>query len=358
MIIDFNRYNGGGGSGSGVTPQEVQAQIDSALTYYWESGETKDYVDGAVSGISFDGYYTSGETDEAIAQAVAPFYTSGQTDEKISQAVAPFYTSAQTDEVIAQAVSGLATEQYVQDALSGVNLENYWTSAETEEAIVSKNYVTSAQVETQIEAKNYVNSGDVKSQVEAYNYATVSQIPTVPTSNTAFTNDAGYITDAAIENLVTSAQVKTQIEGYNYVTSGEVETQITNKNYITDQALTAYTPTSGFATVNGSAITNGGNLVIQGGGGGDMSAYWTSAQTQSAITSVSGNLQTQIDTIDTVASDALNDLNGRFNLLSASTVTSQEIRSIVKIEQSDYDTLVAQSATSQTTLYMVVPDAQ
>lgn len=31
-------------------------------------------------------------------------------------------------------------------------------------------------------------------------------------------------------------------------------------------ALTAYTPTTGFATINNSAITEGGNLVIQGGG--------------------------------------------------------------------------------------------
>lgn len=78
MIISFNRYNGGGGSGSGVTPQEVQAQIDSALTYYWESGETKDYVDGAVSGIDLSNYYTSAQTDSAITAAVA-----GKADAKI-----------------------------------------------------------------------------------------------------------------------------------------------------------------------------------------------------------------------------------------------------------------------------------
>ena len=66
MIIDFNRYNGGGGSGSGVTPEQVQEQIESALTPYWESGETKDYVDEAVSGISLDGYWTSAETQSAI----------------------------------------------------------------------------------------------------------------------------------------------------------------------------------------------------------------------------------------------------------------------------------------------------
>lgn len=329
MIIDFNRYNGGGGSGSGVTPQDVQAQINSALTPYWESGETKDYVDGAVSGISLEGYATSGDMQSAFTlisetQQVAAAglnQLEGRIDELSGATpdLSAYYTSAQTEAAIAQAVSGLATEQYVQDAISGVNMDNYWTSAETQDAIdealsaytpttgfstingsaitnggnivisgpdvsnyvtsaqvetqiVEKNYVTSAQVETQIEAKNYVNSGDVKSQVEAYNYATVSQIPTVPTSNTAFTNDAGYITDAAIENLVTSAQVETQI----------------------DTKAAAYTPTSGFSTINGSAITNGGNIVIEGGA--DMSAYYTSAQTEDAITSKNYITSAQVET--------------------------------------------------------------
>lgn len=282
MIIDFNRYNGGGGSSSGVTPQDVQAQIDSALTPYWESGETKDYVDSAVSGISLDGYYTS---------------------------------------------------------------------AQTEEAITSKNYVTSAQVETQMVAKNYVNSGDVKSQVEAYNYATVSQIPTVPTSNTAFTNDAGYITDAAIENLVTSAQVETQI----------------------DTKAAAYTPTSGFSTINGSAITNGGNIVIQAGGG-DMSNYWNSAETKTYVDSAATNLQNQIDTVDEVVSQALVDLNNRVDEISASTpdlspywtsaqtntaisaatqdmVTSTDVRNMVKLSQAAYDQL---SVKDPETFYIIV----
>ena len=118
----------------------------------------------------------------------------------------------------------------------GADMSAYYTSAQTEDAITSKNYVTSAQVETQIEAKNYVNSGDVKSQVEAYNYATVSQIPTVPTSNTAFTNDAGYITDAAIENLVTSAQVETQITSKGYATVSQIPTVPTSNTAFTNDA--------------------------------------------------------------------------------------------------------------------------
>ena len=52
MIIDFNRYNGGGGSGSGVTPEQVEQQINSALTPYWDSAETQDAIDEAISGFT------------------------------------------------------------------------------------------------------------------------------------------------------------------------------------------------------------------------------------------------------------------------------------------------------------------
>ena len=440
MIV--NKYaNGGGGSSSGVTPAQVQTLIDSSLVPYWESGETKDYVDGAVSGISLEGYATSGDMQSAftlisetqqVAAAglnqlegridelsgntpdISAYWTSAETknyvDDKVVSAetqvaqsfanldanviqpmqgdirelsgiteeihdnfsaytpttgfstingsaitnggniviqggadMSAYYTSAQTEAAIAQAVSGLATEQYVQDALSGVNMDNYYTSAQTEEAITSKNYVTSAQVETQmvaknyitsadtanfvtstqvetqileknyvtsaqvetqIEAKNYVNSGDVKSQVETYNYATVSQIPTVPTSNTAFTNDAGYITDAAIENLVTSAQVETQI----------------------DTKAAAYTPTSGFSTINGSAITNGGNIVIEGGA--DMSGYWNSAETLDAISAATSG---KADAANTTA-NTVNNMFPKWNEQGIITgSTAQAVGSFIKV---------------------------
>ena len=173
MIINF--YNqGGGGSGSGMTPQQVQQQIDTSLTPYWDSGETKDYVDSAdtiiyasavtytdnavsglasedyvdsgntrvyasavsytdqaVSGlaseayvqealadIDLSGYYTSGETDDAISEALAPYYTSAQTDEKIASADTIIYASAVT--YVDNAVSGLATEEYVDNQISDI----------------------------------------------------------------------------------------------------------------------------------------------------------------------------------------------------------------------------------------------
>jgi len=211
MIIDFNRYNGGGGSSSGVTPAQVQQQINSALTPYWESGETKDYVDGAVSGISLEGYATSGDMQSA-------FTLISETQSAITAVEDHLFD---VEQVTASALTELH-DGLLEVSARTVDMSDYWTSAQTEEAITSKNYVTSAQAETQIVSKN-------------------------------------YITSAETANFVTSAQVETQIEA----------------------KAAAYTPTSGFSTINGSAITNGGNIVIEGGA--DMSAYYTSAQTEEAI---------------------------------------------------------------------------
>lgn len=72
----------------------------------------------------------------------------------------------------------------------------------------------------------------------------------IPTSNTAFTNEAGYVEESEIEDFVTSADTKTQIEGYNYVTSAQTKTQIENYNYITSAAAQTQinTTLNGYAT--------------------------------------------------------------------------------------------------------------
>ena len=59
---------------------------------------------------------------------------------------------------------------------------------------------------------------------------------------------------------------------------------------VKDANLSAYTPTSGFSTINGSAITNGGNIVISGGGsgGGETVIELTQAQ-YDALTAYSEN---------------------------------------------------------------------
>lgn len=269
MIISFNRYNGGGGSSSAVTPEQVQQQINSALTPYWESGETKDYVDGAVSGISLDGYYTSAQTQSAITAALEDLDLSNYATSGDMQSA--FTLIQETQQV---AAAGLNQLEGRIDELSGssVDMSAYYTSAQTENAITSKNYVTSAQVETQILEKNYV----------------------------------------------ASAQVETQI----------------------DTKAAAYTPTSGFATINGSAITNGGNITVADP---DMSEYWTSAETKAQI----DELADELSEVELVASTSINDIKDNM-------VSSAYINTIWRGSQSEYDTLVLNNQIDNNTLYVIL----
>lgn len=207
---------------SGATPD---------LSAYWTSAETQNAIDEALSAYTPTSGFstingsaiTNGGNIVISDPDVSNYVTSAQVETQIVEK--NYVTSAQVE-------TQIVSKNYITSA----DTANFVTSTQVETQILEKNYVTSAQVETQIEAKNYVNSGDVKSQVEAYNYATVSQIPTVPTSNTAFTNDAGYITDAAIENLVTSAQVETQITSKGYATVSQIPTVPTSNTAFTNDA--------------------------------------------------------------------------------------------------------------------------
>ena len=57
--------------------------------------------------------------------------------------------------------------------------------------------------------------------------------------------------------------------------------------------FSAYTPTTGFSTINGSAITNGGDIVIQGGGGGSTEEI--ELPIAAAITDLKGNIEARLN---------------------------------------------------------------
>lgn len=116
MIISF-KGNGGGS----VTTGEVQTMIDASLAGYYTSGQTDSAIDDAVSGkadtSAFTNYYTSGETNNAISTALGDYYTSGETDAAISDAisdinfdklasVSAFPQSANTGDVVAKTTEG------------------------------------------------------------------------------------------------------------------------------------------------------------------------------------------------------------------------------------------------------------
>mgnify|MGYP007053682815 CR=1 FL=1 len=82
-------------------------------------------------------------------------------------------------------------------------------------------------------------------------------IPTVPTSNTAFTNDAGYITIDAISGKVDTSTYNTYTAATDTAIAGKQDNLVSGTN---------------IKTINNESILGEGNITIEGGGGKAVSA--------------------------------------------------------------------------------------
>ena len=138
-----------------------------------------------------------------------------------------YYTKFQIDKMLEEIESGIT---------SGCCI----TPEEVESAITSAMTIVEGEIpslsgyatEQWVLDKHYITGVDLS------DYALKSEIPTIPTSNTAFTNDAGYLTE--------------------------------------------HQP---IKTINGNSLIGTGDIEIGTGGTIDLSNYYTTAETQSAITS-------------------------------------------------------------------------
>ena len=296
---------------------------------------------GFITDAALSGYATEQYVDNSV---------SGKVD---NSALTQYYTSAQTDTAIQNATNGLASEEWVNNQgflKEHQSLSAYSTTEQMNQAIGSATAATTGWVESQgylkehqslsaytptsgfstINGSAITEGGNIVVEETPYSGGTNIDITnhiisvtgiTIPTSNTAFTNDAGYVNSGQaqtqIDNAVSGKQ-DTLVSGENIKTinnqsllgSGNIEIQgggetysagegigidadniisvtgnyetiveITQAEYnaltsydknttyvITDAPavnLSAYTPTSGFSTINGNVITDGGNLVIE-----------------------------------------------------------------------------------------------
>ena len=131
----------------------------------------------------------------------------------------------------------------------------------------SPEYATKNELENAIE--NEVIRADEK-------YAAKTDL--LPYATTGWVESQDFATkewtDGQIQSAITSETERTE-ETYQkksemviYSTTNEVENMINNavSGKMDTSAMSAYTKTENFATINGSAITEGGNIVIEGGG--------------------------------------------------------------------------------------------
>lgn len=119
-----------------------------------------------------------------------------------------------------------------------------------------------------IEGKVY--SAGTNIEIDSANTISVTGI-TVPTKVSDLENDEHFATTGWVESqhyltehqslsaYSTTNEVESMVSAATAATTGWVESQGYLKEH---QSLSAYTPTSGFSTINGSAITSGGNITI------------------------------------------------------------------------------------------------
>ena len=263
---------------------EETYQKKSEMGIYSTTNEVENMIDGAVSGKMDTSAMSAYTKTEDFATINGSAITSGGN---LVIEATPYTAGTNidiTDHIIS--VTGITLPTKVSEL---VNDSGYITTADTQ------NFVTSGDVQTQINdsISGKADSSAVTAQISEVKQEIEAEIPTKVSS---LENDL---------NFVNSGDVKTQVESYNYINSGQAQTQIDNSisgkldtdiftaytantqtelnnkqdvsgmteyattaftesTYLKEhQSLSAYTPTSGFSTINGSAITEGGNIVVE-----------------------------------------------------------------------------------------------
>lgn len=206
---------------------------------------------------------------------------------------------SKADKTEIPSLNGYATEQWVGE--QGYLTEHQQLKTINGETIVGNgNIEISSGEETDpiwnAEKVNYYTKSEVNTSLEAK--ANKSEIPTVPTNVSAFTNDAGYLTQhQSLENYYTKTEVDTSLE--TKANKTEIPTVPTNVSAFTNDAgyLTEHQT---LKTINGESIIGSGDIVISGGGE-ETDPIWTAEKgnyyTKSEIDGIVGNVNNALSEI-------------------------------------------------------------
>ena len=133
------------------------------------------------------------------------------------------------------------------------------------------NYYTKAQIDTIL--ANYAETSDLATVATSGSYNDLSNkpvIPTVPTNVSAFTNDAGYLTEhQSLDNYYNKTQTDNLLAGKANTSAlaGKQDTLVSGTN---------------IKTINNQSLLGEGNINIEGGGGGtQVQSNWNETDTTS-----------------------------------------------------------------------------
>ena len=285
------------------------------------------------------GYQTSGDVQGAITTATADLATKAEladyakADDLAAVATTGSYNSL-LDRPTIPSIAGLATSaelqtledkiaakqdagDYLEEAdLAGINAAI--SNLQSGKADVSA--VTALQTAINNLGDNYASDAELTAAINGVK----ALIPSVPTDVSAFTNDAGYITSAALNDLVTSeelATLRTNLEAQiaNKQASGDYATATALK--AVSDSLAEYAKTSNVYTkaevdekIAGAA--SGGNV--------DLSGYATTSALDALQALVNGNT-TEITNLKNAGYQTSTDVQNAITTATADLATKSEL---------------------------------
>lgn len=257
-----------------------------------------------------------------------------------------YYTKDETDAAIDAAISGIT-----------IDLSDYYTSDEVDEMVETVSRVSSAAInELQQKDINIGNAIDgINADLEHLSEAERVASAAINALQQEVINVQNDIPD--VSNFVTSGDVQTQIDDAidaidlsAYYTSAQTETAITSKGYITSADTTnlvSKTELLEKEEVISTALNELHNEIP------DVSTLATAADLATVSGTVSA-LTAELSEAERVTSTAVNEVRNDITTLSGATanmVSSTTIRNIVAISQTDYDALTTKDAA---TLYYII----
>ena len=284
------------------TTQQTDDAIAAALTDYFTRAEVTVTVVAAIdeskgyTDTQLADYSTTAEMTQAITDALVPFETAAQRDAAIAAALAAYYTSVQTDAAIAAAIAPYYTSAETDAAIAAaVALSNgqTWNGGPTFNLLRGGNVLRNLSVAGALTA-TFQNLDDTI-LIESDSYArseTYTQLETGAAITAAINalNLSQYRTEAEVLALIAAAlvpywdqtEVSTFVAGElsNYATSSSVTSAISSalssyddSSQVDSKIITALLDFYTRAEVDQEIADALGNV--------DLSAYYTSAQTDS-----------------------------------------------------------------------------
>lgn len=151
--------------------------------------------------IDLSNYYNKSEIDN-MEQVVAASLNDLNTRLGTKANTSDVYTKSEVDQAIDEVIAGGVAD-----------LTNYYTKSESDAKYATQT-VVNEEIAARITAIREVNT-TLESKVDK------SEIPTVPTNVSAFTNDAGYLTQhQSLSNYYTKSEIDTMV--------GDIETLLSN----------------------------------------------------------------------------------------------------------------------------------